>query len=110
MLRRVDLGNYHAGILGGWGVDQRDPTADRRLVEFCLNVPPEQNLVNGETKALARRAFAGRLPQDVIASRGKGYQAVDWHEGLTAARDSLRAKWKGWRTAGRRPTLSTLPG
>jgi asparagine synthase (glutamine-hydrolysing) len=31
VLRRLDLGNYHKGILGGWGIDQRDPTTDRRL-------------------------------------------------------------------------------
>ncbi|HEY4939807.1 MAG TPA: asparagine synthase-related protein [Rhizomicrobium sp.] len=90
VLRRVDLGNYRAGTLAGWGLDQRDPTADRRLIEFCLAVPEEQLLLDGETKALARRAFAGRLAPEVIGTRRKGYQAVDWHEGLTAAHGSLR--------------------
>ena len=90
VLRRVDFGNWNKGTLAGWGVDQRDPTIDRRLVEFCLAVPEEQFLANGETKALARRAFAGRLAPGVINLRGKGYQAVDWHEGLTAARGALR--------------------
>ncbi|MEI9990625.1 MAG: asparagine synthase-related protein [Rhizomicrobium sp.] len=90
VMRRVDLGNYNKGTLGGWGLDQRDPTADRRLIEFCLSVPEDQVLVNGETKALARRAFADRLPPEVVAMRGKGYQAVDWHEGLTAGRAGVR--------------------
>jgi asparagine synthase (glutamine-hydrolysing) len=90
VLRRTDVGNYHKGTLAGWGVDQRDPTADRRLIEYCLSVPEDQFLVNGETKALARRAFASRMPPEVIATRGKGYQAADWHEGLTAARDQVR--------------------
>ena len=90
VLCRVDLGNYYKGILGGWGIDQRDPTADRRLIEFCLAVPEDQFLLKGQTKALVRRAFADRLPPEVIAARGKGYQAVDWHEGLTAARSNLR--------------------
>jgi asparagine synthase (glutamine-hydrolysing) len=89
VLRRVDLGNYTKGVLGGWGIDQRDPTADRRLLEFCLSVPEEQFLNNGKTKALARLAFDGRMAPEAIAMRGKGLQAIDWHEGLTAARGAL---------------------
>ncbi len=89
VIRRIDLGNYNKGTLAGWGIDQRDPTCDRRLLEFCLSVPEEQFLARGESKALARLAFADRLPQEVIMMRSKGYQAVDWHEGLTAARGAL---------------------
>jgi asparagine synthase (glutamine-hydrolysing) len=88
VMRRVDLGNSIKGTLGGWGIDQRDPTTDRRLIEFCLGIPEEQYLAGGVTKALARRAFAGRVAGEVINERGKGYQAVDWHEGLIAARAS----------------------
>lgn len=90
VMRRTDLGNYHKGTLAGWGIDLRDPTADRRLIEYCLSIPGDQFLVDGETKALARRAFAGRMPREVIETRGKGYQAADWHEGLTAAREQIR--------------------
>lgn len=86
VLRRVDLGNYNKGFLAGWGIDLRDPTADRRLVEFTLALPMNQLLANGIPRPLARRALADRLPQDVLAERRKGYQAIDWHEGLTAAR------------------------
>jgi asparagine synthase (glutamine-hydrolysing) len=88
-LRRVDTGNYNKGHLAGWGIDVRDPTADRRLVEFCLAVPPDQYLRGGIRRALARTAFADRLPAAVVNERLKGYQAADWHEGLVAARDEL---------------------
>jgi len=91
-LSRVDLGNYNKGILAGWGIDQRDPTADKRLVEYCLRVPTEQFLANGETRALARRALSDRLPQVVLNERAKGYQVVDWHEGLSAARGEVEAE------------------
>jgi asparagine synthase (glutamine-hydrolysing) len=89
VLRRIDTGNYHKGYLAGWGIDVRDPTADRRLIEFCLTVPADQYLRNGVRRALARTAFADRLPARVVNERLKGYQAADWHEGLVAARDEL---------------------
>jgi asparagine synthase (glutamine-hydrolysing) len=88
VLGRVDHGNYHKGALAGWGVDTRDPTADRRLIELCLSIPMEQYLTGGTTRALARRAFRDRLPQIVVGETRKGYQAADWHEGL-------RADWDG---------------
>jgi asparagine synthase (glutamine-hydrolysing) len=89
-LSRVDMGNYHKGMLGGWGVDVRDPTADRRLIEFCLSVPADQFLRAGLPRALAREALADRLPGAVLTERRKGYQAADWHEGLDGARGELR--------------------
>jgi asparagine synthase (glutamine-hydrolysing) len=85
----VDPGNFNKGVLGGWGVDLRDPTADRRLVEFCLATPRDQVLRNGEARALARRALADRLPPEVLSARDKGYQAADWHEVLTVDRDQI---------------------
>jgi asparagine synthase (glutamine-hydrolysing) len=88
-LRRVDAGNYNKGSLAGWGVDVRDPTADRRLIEFCIAVPPDQYLRHGIRRALARTAFADRLPARIVDERLKGYQAADWHEGLVGARDEL---------------------
>ena len=86
VMRRVDPGPWNKGTLAGWGIDQRDPTADRRLAEYCLSVPMEQYLGNGRVRSLGKRALADRLPAVVLDSRRKGYQAVDWHEGLSAAR------------------------
>ncbi|HEX9966184.1 MAG TPA: asparagine synthetase B [Allosphingosinicella sp.] len=88
-LRRVDLGNYNKGQLAGWGVDVRDPAGDRRLIEFCLAVPPDQYLRRGIRRALARAAFADRLPGGIVNETRKGYQAPDWHEGLAADRGEL---------------------
>ncbi len=86
VLRRVDLGNYNKGQLGGWGIDVRDPTADRRLVELCLSIPPAQFLNDGVPRSLARRVLSDRLPPMVVAEKRKGLQAVDWYEGVGAAR------------------------
>jgi asparagine synthase (glutamine-hydrolysing) len=84
-----DSGNYIKATLGGWGLDARDPTADRRLVEFCLAVPTDQYYQNGVGRSLARRALADRLPAEVLREKRKGRQAIDWHDGLNAARPQL---------------------
>jgi asparagine synthase (glutamine-hydrolysing) len=89
LLRAGDPGNYLKGSLGGWQVDYRDPTADVRLLEFCLAVPTEQFLHNGMLRSLARRALADRLPKQVLEEPRRGYQVADWHENLAAARASV---------------------
>jgi asparagine synthase (glutamine-hydrolysing) len=89
VLGRVDVGNYNKGTLGGWGIDVRDPTADRRLIEFCLSVPTDQFYQDGVPRALARAALADRVAPEVLSQRRSGLQAVDWHEGLTIARPQI---------------------
>lgn len=91
-IRRGDRGCVQKGILAGWGIDMRDPTADRRLLEFCLATPTDQFMRDGVPRALARRALADRLPAAVLNEPLKGYQAADWHEGLSAARDEVAAE------------------
>lgn len=91
-LERVDWGNTNKGWLAGYGIDQRDPTADRRLLEYCLQTPIEQFLGEGEQRSLGRRALADRLPRAVLDERRKGYQAADWHEGLSADRAGVEAE------------------
>lgn len=85
-LGRVDHGNFNKGTLAGWGIDIRDPTADKRLIELCLRIPADQFLRKGETRSIARRAFGDRVPQKVLSETRRGLQAVDWHESLDAAR------------------------
>jgi asparagine synthase (glutamine-hydrolysing) len=91
-LRRIDLGNFFKGYLGGWGIDVRDPTGDRRLVELCFSIPPQQFLKDGQLRSLARRAFADRLPQSIIQESRSGYQGADWYLGLRANWDTLRGE------------------
>jgi asparagine synthase (glutamine-hydrolysing) len=86
-----DPGNERKAALGVWRIDVRDPTTDRRLVEFCLGVPVGELFRGGERRALARRAFADRLPAAVVHERRKGLQAVGWHEPLRRERERLTA-------------------
>ncbi len=92
MLLRVDMGPLLLGTLAGWGIDSRDPTSDRRLVEFCLALPEDQYLRDGQARRLLRRAFADRLPAEVLARTEKGRQSADFHEGVERIRDQLLAE------------------
>jgi asparagine synthase (glutamine-hydrolysing) len=91
-LQSLDLGNYNKGMLAGWGLDFRDPTADRDLVEFCLRVPLDQYLAAGRPRSLALRALADRVHPDVLAEKRKGFQAADWQEGVAAARGEIEGE------------------
>ena len=91
-LHHVDFGNYYKGFLGGWGVDHRDPTADQRLIEFCLNIPTEQYIAGGRPRSLALRALADRVPEIVLNERNRGAPSADWHEAATAGRNEM-AEW-----------------
>ena len=83
-MQYIDTGNYQKGYLGGWGIDVRDPTADRRVAELCLSIPAKHYLHDGQTRSIARRAFSDRLPALVLNETRNGYQAADWHEGFRA--------------------------
>lgn len=83
LIRAQDIGVFRKGALGESGVDERDPTADRRVIEFSLRLPPEQLLHRGEWRPLARRALAGRLPPSILDLNERGYQGADWFERIS---------------------------
>ena len=78
-LAGLDPGNYQKGTLAGWGVDVRDPTADRALIELCLRIPVEAWLESGRPRGQARIVLSDRLPAAIIDETRKGLQAADWH-------------------------------
>jgi asparagine synthase (glutamine-hydrolysing) len=82
-LRMTDPGNYRKRSLAEWGVEERDPTNDRRLVDFCFSLPPEALLDGGVRRPALRRALAGRVPEAVLEQRLRGQQMPDWYEQIT---------------------------
>ncbi len=69
--RSLTSGAYSYGLevldmaAAAFTVEPRHPFVDRRLVEFCLALPPEQKLANGWSRFVLRRAMAGILPDEV---------------------------------------------
>ncbi|NLO09087.1 MAG: hypothetical protein GX129_04365 [Clostridiales bacterium] len=66
-----------------YGVVRRDPTRDKRVIEFCMALPSEQFVKDGIDRSLIRRSMKGILP-DLIRTnmRERGRQSADWVQRL----------------------------
>ena len=82
-------GDYNAAMAAGWGIETRDPTADKRVFEFCAAIPQEQFIADNVGRSLARRAMRGRLPDATLNRTARGVQAADWYESLSIIRGEL---------------------
>jgi asparagine synthase (glutamine-hydrolysing) len=80
LIRTEDIAVHRKGAIAEAGIDERDPLANRRLIEFSLRLPPEQLLHRGVWRPLAKRALAGRIPDAVLNAELRGYQGADWFE------------------------------
>lgn len=65
-----------------FSLEARYPFFDRRLVEFCLALPPEQKLHQGWSRAIMRRAMAGILPPEVQYRFHKANLSPNFKRGL----------------------------
>lgn len=78
MLGEQDSGAFRKASLARWGLDERDPTTERRFVEFCLSLPREALLKDGVARPIARAALADRVPAAILDARTRGLQFADW--------------------------------
>ena len=76
---------------GAYGLEVRDPTRDKRLLEFCLGIPDLYHFDGGLDRAVIRRAFQGLLPDKVRLNRRWGLQAADICCRLRQQSPSLKA-------------------
>lgn len=78
-----------------FGIDseicERDPTGDKRVVEFCLRLPYDCyfDKESGLDRGLIRRAMLGVVPAGVLKDRRRGLQAADWRERIEPRWDSF---------------------
>ena len=91
-LNLSDAGGDQKASLARWGVDLRSPLGDRRLVEFCLSIPWEKIVADGAAPFLAQSVLADRVAPQILHAPTRGYQAADWHVGLSSARAELEAE------------------
>jgi asparagine synthase (glutamine-hydrolysing) len=60
-----------------YGLEVRDPTQDRRVIELCLSIPESQYQRGGLDRSLIRRAMQGYLPNRVRLNTRRGLQSAD---------------------------------
>jgi asparagine synthase (glutamine-hydrolysing) len=65
-----------------FGVEPRFPFFDRRLVEFCLALPPGQKIRRGWTRLVLRGAMEGILPEKVRWRRDKADLGPSFYRGF----------------------------
>jgi asparagine synthase (glutamine-hydrolysing) len=73
------------------GVEERDPTGDRRVVEAAMRQPEWSRRRAGIGRAVARGAMADRLPAAIAQRTRRGEQLPDWLDVMIAARKELEA-------------------
>jgi len=60
-----------------WGLEDRDPIADRRLIEASLAFPMEAHMAGGRSRGLAREMGAGIVPDSIRLRRNRGAQSPE---------------------------------
>ncbi len=87
------LGAVQAQLGAAVGIEVSDPTADPRVLEFCLAVPDAifVDPATGTDRWLVREAMRDRLPTLVRENRRVGQQAADIVPRLRAHADEVEA-------------------
>lgn len=75
--RAAGIGSFWEMLSIDYGVYHWDPTADQDVVEFCLRLSESYYAKNGG-RNLVRRAFDGKIPNEVLYKKLKGRQSSDW--------------------------------
>ncbi|MBL4818904.1 MAG: hypothetical protein JKY15_06720 [Deltaproteobacteria bacterium] len=76
-----------------WGVEFRDPTHDKRLVEFCLGLPNAQYARQNTNRMLVRRAMRGLLPELIRIRKDQGAQLAQWPQVLQESYSQIKKEW-----------------
>ena len=72
-------------------LEMRDPTRDRRIVEFCWRLPDAVFWGQGQQRALIRSGMATYLPAEIRDERRKGLQSADIQGRMQAQAQELEA-------------------
>jgi asparagine synthase (glutamine-hydrolysing) len=65
-----------------FAIELRHPFMDKRLIEFCLALPPEQKLYQGWSRIVMRRAMAEIIPEEIRWRGGKTDMNPNFVRGL----------------------------
>jgi asparagine synthase (glutamine-hydrolysing) len=83
-LNLIKPGRNHIGSLwqnngSNFGIEVRDPTIDKQLMEFCLSIPDTYYRTKEYDRFFIRQALKGYLPEDVLWNKKRGLQSADMY-------------------------------
>ena len=90
-LGSASLGSIYMDLGESYGMAISDPTNDRRLIEFCWQVPDHLFWAKGTQRGLLRRGMPDCLPHAILHAQKKGLQAADIGYRVLAQRDEINA-------------------
>ena len=88
----ADQAETQSAVTALTGVEERDATADRRVVEVAMSQPEWVRRHDGVGRAVARGAMGDRLPPEILRRTRRGEQLPDWLDLMTAARPELMSE------------------
>ncbi len=88
-----------------FGVQRRDVSLYRPLTEFCLSIPTDQLVRDGQERWLAIRMAEGLIPEKQRLRRGGAIHNADWHLRMTPHIAEMR---KAVEAMGQQPELAGI--
>lgn len=79
------------------GIQLDDPTADIRVVEFCLRCPKDVFKNSKGSRMLVREAMGELMPSLVRHRTTKGMQAADWYKKIERQKGEIGALLEKWK-------------
>lgn len=104
----IDSRRMRADALLGWesahydmadnalGIDVRDPTADRRVVQYCLSLPLEAFCNSGKSRQLGSQLLGVFAPCATDANQPRGYQGANWRHDLCRDLGNIRKHFENF--------------
>lgn len=87
------IGEMHVKLSLFSGVILRDPTRDKRIMEFCINLPISQYCKDGADRRLVREYMKDIVPSHVINSKERGQQSADVQYRIKKNWEITRKEW-----------------
>ena len=81
---------YQDADYASLGMDIRFPYWDKEIVEFLIDIPPEQFIAGGLKRSLFRRAMKGILPETVRLRNTKHPYTPDFHRRVMAKEKEIK--------------------
>lgn len=94
----IEYSDWQQAMEQIYEVRLRDVPAHRPLLEFCLSLPSEMFMRDGQVRWLARELARGIMPEEQRLSRVVGTQYADWHALLTPRVPEMRATLRAARS------------